>query len=184
MTNQNIEGWGSSEANRKKAYSYFFGTLPWEEAKTSLSLQIGESDYTGAGKEPTTCTIVRCAKRSYGTSMAIVCAGVCYIDMVDGKGERVVRRFLLGKEARQVVKDNDAGKIMHPTEIVLLAPGKSQTVKARREAARKRRLDPKYAQQDRDRRNKNRKRLGRKKPLIHSLRMEHIKKAVGIMRII
>jgi len=142
---------------------------------TPLPTDIGNPD------DPFSCKIAVASKRMFGCQHAIIVGTIAYLDLPDGRGGRVITRFLLSKAAREVVLRNDKGRdALVPETIKLLAMPKTKTLKYQRTQAAKRRSNPTYLKKDRLRRNNTR---GRNKGLgsrPHSVRIATARTAAGI----
>jgi hypothetical protein len=181
MRKVKIDGWGSSASDRKKILTKFFGELPMQEARANLIIQPNEQDVAIAGTDAYNCALSQCCQRMYGSQSAIFAASVAYVDMLNEKGDRVIMRFILSKDARRVIRDNDARRQVKPRAILLLAPSKGDTIKYRREHSRKRRQSAAYATKDRARRNATRARPAKRRAPVYLARDASIRSAAGIM---
>jgi hypothetical protein len=125
-----------------KAKPKFYGNLPVVDSSHDLWIQPLPEDSRGAkAKNPTQCVLARCCKRAFGSQSALFFRHFAYVELADGKGGRVVKRFALSKEAREDIAAFDkTGKA--PRDGLRLVPVRKHhrlDVRARYMAALKKR---------------------------------------------
>jgi hypothetical protein len=124
---------------RDQVLTRIFGQLPFKEAKANLLITPLPQD-KGDPFDPFNCRLANACSRMFGCSHALFVGTVAYLDLPDGKGGKVVTRFMLSEEARLAVRRNDGNKNKTVAEIITLrAVPKSQTLAAMRAVIHKQR---------------------------------------------
>jgi len=114
----------------------------WVDAKADLRLFITQRDCNRAVPgDPNRCVIAQTLRHTLGGEITNfeVRNKTAIIRYIDANGNPVVERYYLGKRARQIVLDNDAGKPVAPQEITLKRPHPSMRAEARQNEKFKRR---------------------------------------------
>jgi hypothetical protein len=100
--------------------------IPVEEATIPLLVQPNKSDIKGATKDPENCIFARCLKRILDASYVYIFKATAYVEMLNSRGERVMRRFTLGTGARQYTSQFDKGAKLPPGGFHLDPPARGE----------------------------------------------------------
>lgn len=114
------------------------------DAKAPISLVPLAIDLEGADpKTPNNCFLVHTARRMFGAKAAVFWKKSAYIDMPDGRGKRVVRRWISSKSITDTVAKIDRGETwIEGSHITLFAPTYNNRRDVRRRKHRAYRRSP------------------------------------------
>jgi hypothetical protein len=141
---------GRSKAQQEAIDRYWHG-LPVLDADTPLLIVVSEEDLKEAlAGDPRKCALANAACRLYGSSLVLFFRSIAYIDLPNSKGEREVRRFHIGEDARAAIADRDIRGIRRPGGFRLNVPS-GKAGRLRTEAELEHRRANKRAQEARRR---------------------------------
>lgn len=123
-----------------EAIERFWKGLPVEDAKTPLRVIVKPADIeTAQRKDPEHCVFANACKRLFDSSAVVFLRSYAYVDLPNEKGERIVNRFRLERDARAYIKHFDKTGLAGPGGFLLSAPPPSQTLEAGRQYSKARR---------------------------------------------
>lgn len=104
-----------------------FKGLPVKEAKHELPLIIMQEDIErakGQEKDFGNCIFANCCARQYHADKIAIMRTTAYVSMPDGKGKKVVYRYMVPEDARSIIERFDTGKDIEPGSAFYLRPPK------------------------------------------------------------
>ena len=117
-----------------------WGDLPVVDATENLRLMVLQPDIeTGQRMVPACCAFSNACTRSYGSGKVVFYRSVCYVEMADESGRKIIERYTMGTRTEKFIREFDEGKAVKPGAYVLNAPRPSERLLSEGKKARNRR---------------------------------------------
>lgn len=127
---------GETAPVRQRKERYFQG-LPVREGRGDILVQPTKNDIKQAVRyDPERCAYACCLRRMLETSRVFVYTTVCYIEVLDEKGDHWMERYVITDHAHAYIQRFDNGELVGPGGFLLKRPTGGKTLEHKRKQSR------------------------------------------------